>query len=163
MGAPSGTPHSDSEDAIRLTIGSRLELLAHVHALIEGIARAYKLDDETTQAIQIAVIEAGTNAVQHGNVFAEDKAVSFDFRVNADALAVQVDDWGGGFDPSKVGDPTDPAALLSPHGRGLFLMRELMDEVTFDTRNDHGTRVWLRKAWPKGAGPAATQTTGRSR
>jgi serine/threonine-protein kinase RsbW len=146
MGAAASTPDSDSSALIRLTIASRLELLALVHALIEGLARQYDLDEETAGALQIAVIEAGTNAIQHGNAFAEDKSVTFEFSVGSDGIVVQVDDYGKGFDPSRVEDPTDPSALLNPHGRGLFLMRSLMDDVTFDTRADHGTRVRLRKA-----------------
>jgi serine/threonine-protein kinase RsbW len=140
-------PPQDSESAIRLAIGSRLELLSLIHAIIEGIAREQKLDDEITMALQVAVIEAGTNAIQHGNVFAETKAVKFDFRVQNGGIEVQVDDYGKGFDPSKVEDPTsDETHLLSPHGRGLFLMRSLMDEVTFEERPDHGTTVRLKKA-----------------
>ncbi|HEV8129242.1 MAG TPA: ATP-binding protein [Candidatus Eisenbacteria bacterium] len=140
----------DSESAIRLAIGSRLELLSLIHAIIEGIAREQKLDDETTMALQVAVIEAGTNAIQHGNVFAETKAVKFDFRVQNGGIEVQVDDFGKGFDPSKVDDPTsDESHLLSPHGRGLFLMRSLMDEVTFEERPDHGTTVRLKKTLSK--------------
>ncbi len=96
-------------------------------------------------ALQIAVIEAGTNAIQHGNAFAEDKSVTFDFTVDPKDIRVRVDDFGEGFDPSKVGNPTDDSNLLSPHGRGLYLMRSLMDEVTFRTRDDHGTTVVLRK------------------
>jgi serine/threonine-protein kinase RsbW len=137
--------HQNSESAIRLAIGSRLELLSLIHALIEGIAREQNLDEETTMALQVAIIEAGTNAIQHGNVFAETKAVTFDFRVENGGIEVAVEDYGKGFDPAKVADPTDPSALLSPHGRGLFLMRSLMDEVTFDVRPDHGTTVRLRK------------------
>jgi len=148
MGAPSGTPSGNSDSDVRLAIGSRLELLAVVHALIEGIAREHHLDDETTMALQVAVIEAGTNAIQHGNVFAENKAVTFEFRVAGNILEIQVDDYGEGFDPSRVGDPTDASALLSPHGRGLFLMRQLMDHASFSVKEDHGTRVVLRKALP---------------
>ena len=137
----------DSESAIRLAIGSRLELLSLIHAIIEGIAREQKLSEETTMALQVAVIEAGTNAIQHGNVFAETKAVKFDFLVQNGGIEIQVDDYGKGFDPSKVEDPTsDETHLLSPHGRGLFLMRSLMDEVTFEERPDHGTTVRLKKS-----------------
>lgn len=145
MGPAPMTP-PEAEFAVRLTIGSRLELLSMVHALIEGIGRQFSLDDDMVQAVQIAVIEAGTNAIQHGNVFADDKSVTFDFQIDVNDIRVQVDDYGRGFDVSRVGDPTDPSALLNPSGRGVYLMRELMDEVTFDTRPDHGTRVRLRKA-----------------
>jgi serine/threonine-protein kinase RsbW len=146
MGAAPVTPAGDLGDTIRLTIGSRLEQLSMVHALITGLAQQYELGDDTENALMIAVIEAGTNAIQHGNVFADDKSVTFDFTVNPDDIVVRVDDFGQGFDPGKVRNPTDDSQLLNPHGRGLYLMRSLMDEVTFNTRSDHGTSVILRKA-----------------
>ena len=146
MGAAPMNSSGDSGDTIRLTIGSRLEQLSMVHALIAGLAQQYELGDDTENALMIAVIEAGTNAIQHGNVFADDKSVTFDFTVHPDDIVVRVDDFGEGFDPKKVANPTDESHLLNPHGRGLYLMRSLMDEVTFSTRADHGTTVILRKA-----------------
>jgi len=146
MGAAPMNSSGDSGDTIRLMIGSRLEQLSMVHALIAGLAQQYELGDETENALMIAVIEAGTNAIQHGNVFADDKSVTFDFTVHPSDIIVQVDDFGEGFDPRKVANPTDESHLLNPHGRGLYLMRSLMDEVTFRTRPDHGTTVILRKA-----------------
>jgi len=148
MGAPHGSPSLNSESEIRLIIGSRFENLAVVHALIEGLARDRGWDEDTTQALLYAVIEAGTNAIQHGNVFAENKSVSFDFRLVDGSLVVQVDDRGRGFDPSKVANPTDSSSLLETHGRGIFLMRQLVDDVSFDIRPDHGTTVLLRKSLP---------------
>ncbi|MGE5177653.1 MAG: ATP-binding protein [Bacteroidota bacterium] len=147
MGAPSGTPHQNSDNSVRLVIGSRFENLALVHALIEGLARERRLDEDTTQALLYAVIEAGTNAIQHGNVFAADKSVTFDFRLTDGTLEVQVDDRGHGFDPEKLVNPTDESALLSTHGRGIYLMRQLVDEVSFDIRPDHGTTVRLKKTF----------------
>ena len=151
MGAAVPTPSQDERGTITLTIGSRLEFLSMVHALIEGITRQFELDDETSGALMIAVIEAGTNAIQHGNAFADDKTVTFEFKVSAGDVLVRVDDNGRGFDPAKVEDPTDPSNLLDPNGRGLYLMRTLMDEVKFDVRSDHGTTVRLRKTRPVAA------------
>src|SRR5512132_3134073 len=101
MGAPHGSPSLNNENAVRLVIGSRFENLAVVHALIEGIARERKIDEDTTQALLYAIIEACTNAIQHVNVFAEDRWVTFDFVVENGVLVVRVDDRGHGFDPSK--------------------------------------------------------------
>ena len=145
MGGAPTSPSPNGTDTIRLTIGSRLELLSMVHAVISQISRQYELSEELESALLIAVIEAGTNAIQHGNCFASEKSVEFDFHVYASEIVIEVDDYGTGFDPGKVGDPTDTSTLLSPHGRGLYLMRELMDEVSFDVRDDNGTRVRLRK------------------
>ena len=147
MGAADPTPTRDQSGTVTLTIGSRLELLSFVHGLIEDIAGQFQVDEETANALTIAVIEAGTNAIQHGNVFATDKSVTFVFDVGDGEIDVRVEDNGSGFDAARVANPTDPSNLLDPHGRGLYLMRELMDEVTFETRADHGTTVRLRKTW----------------
>ncbi|HSQ60005.1 MAG TPA: ATP-binding protein [Acidobacteriota bacterium] len=152
MGGASTPPASNGTDTIRLTIGSRLELLSMVHAVISQICEQRSLDDTVRDALLIAVIEAGTNAIQHGNAFATDKSVEFDFRVNTGEIVIEVDDYGTGFDAARVGNPTDASSLLNPHGRGLYLMRELMDEVTFDVRPDNGTRVRLRKSLAVAAG-----------
>ena len=148
MGGSPGNPGPNSGDVVHLSIPSRLEELAQVHALIEDLGRRHALDEDLVNSLLIAVIEAGTNAVQHGNLFSESKSVQFEFAVTPAEISVQVDDYGEGFDPSRVANPTEAEHLLDPHGRGLFLMRQLMDEVAFETRSDKGTRVRLRKVRP---------------
>ena len=136
----------NSSETVHLTIPSRLEELARVHALLQELGERYGMDEDYVNSLLIAVIEAGTNAVQHGNMFADDKVVKFEVTVDPGNVHVRVDDVGHGFDPSRVLNPTEGEQLLSPHGRGLFLMRQLMDEVKFETGPDHGTTVFLRKA-----------------
>jgi len=136
----------NSSETVHLTIPSRLEELAQVHALLEELGQRHGMDEDYVNSLLIAVIEAGTNAVQHGNMFADDKVVKFEVTVDPGNVHVRVDDLGRGFDPSRVLNPTEGEQLLSPHGRGLFLMRQLMDEVKFETGPEHGTTVFLRKA-----------------
>jgi serine/threonine-protein kinase RsbW len=144
MGAVKPGP-PNSHDTVSLTIGSRLEYLSMVHGLIQSLARHHELDEDLESALIVSVIEAGTNAIQHGNSFADDKSVTFRFNVGPSDVTVQIDDSGKGFDPSTVVNPTDAPHLLVPHGRGIYLMRSLMDEVRFDHRADNGTSVLLRK------------------
>ncbi|HET9940453.1 MAG TPA: ATP-binding protein [Candidatus Eisenbacteria bacterium] len=136
----------NSSETVHLTIPSRLEELAQVHALLQELGERHGMDEDYVNSLLIAVIEAGTNAVQHGNMFADDKVVKFEVTVDPGNVRVRVDDVGHGFDPSRVLNPTEGEQLLSPHGRGLFLMRQLMDEVKFETGPEHGTTVFLRKA-----------------
>jgi serine/threonine-protein kinase RsbW len=136
----------NSSETVHLTIPSRLEELAQVHALLQELGERHGMDEDFLNNLLIAVIEAGTNAVQHGNMFAKDKEVTFEVTVDPSSIHVRVDDHGRGFDPSRVANPTEGEQLLSPHGRGLFLMRQLMDEVKFETGPEHGTTVFLRKA-----------------
>ena len=136
----------NSSETVHLVIPSRLEELAQVHALLTELGQRHALGDDLVNSLLIAVIEAGTNAVQHGNRFADDKVVKFEFVVDPAAIKIRVDDVGHGFDPASVLNPTEGDQLLSPHGRGLFLMRELMDEVRFETGPEHGTTVFLSKS-----------------
>src|SRR5512143_1992042 len=108
MGGAPTTPSPNGTDTIRLTIGSRLELLSMVHAVISQISRQFELSEEIENSLLIAVIEAGTNAIQHGNCFAADKSVEFDFHVYPSEIVIEVDDYGTGFDPGKIDNPTDP-------------------------------------------------------
>ena len=141
-----GGARPNSSETVHLTIPSRLEELAQVHALLQELGERHGMDEDFLNNLLIAVIEAGTNAVQHGNMFADDKVVKFEVTVDPGNVHVRVDDLGHGFDPSRVLNPTEGEQLLSPHGRGLFLMRQLMDEVKFETGPEHGTTVFLRKA-----------------
>jgi len=146
MGAVIPEPSANSDQTVSLIIGSRLENLSMVHALIQGLVQRYELEEDLENALTVAVIEAGTNAIQHGNGFADDKSVTFRFTVRPRDILVRVEDSGRGFDPATVADPTENSQLLIPHGRGIYLMRSLMDEVAFDKTSGDGTSVLLRKA-----------------
>jgi serine/threonine-protein kinase RsbW len=69
--------------------------------------------------------------VLHGNKKDPEKQVRATFNLTPETLTIQVSDEGEGFDPSVVPDPLSPEGLLKPSGRGIFLMRAIMDEVNF--------------------------------
>jgi serine/threonine-protein kinase RsbW len=75
--------------------------------------------------------EAAVNAVLHGNKKDPGKKVRATFKVTPENLTIQIADEGEGFDPSAIPDPLSPEGLLKPSGRGVFLMRAIMDEVHF--------------------------------
>jgi len=118
---------------IHVTIPTRMEALSIIDKVVEGIVELIDLSEEEANAIAISVVEAGTNAVQHGNCFDEKLPVEFTFVTGGDQFQVIVRDRGPGFDVDKVlnADPTTPESLLAPRGRGIFIMRSLMDEVSF--------------------------------
>ena len=93
--------------------------------------------------IEIALREALENAVIHGNHENPRKLVHVSCRCEADkGVSIVVRDEGQGFDHNAVPDPTAPGAIESTHGRGIYLMKALMDEVRFEPG---GTAVYLRK------------------
>jgi serine/threonine-protein kinase RsbW len=93
--------------------------------------------------IEIALREALENAVIHGNHEDPRKHVYVSCRCETEEeVSITVRDEGQGFDSNAIPDPTAPGAIESSHGRGIYLMKALMDEVQFE---DGGTVVHMRK------------------
>ena len=89
---------------------------------------------------RVGLTEALSNAMLYGNAHDPSKSVVVEISVAAGHLRATVRDQGAGFDPGAVPDPTRPENLSRPCGRGLFLMRQLLDEVWY---NDRGNEVTL--------------------
>ena len=89
---------------------------------------------------RVGLTEALANAMLYGNAHDPSKPVLVEVTIEDGRLLARITDQGPGFDPTSVPDPTEEANLSRPCGRGLFLMRELMDEVWF---NDRGNQVTL--------------------
>jgi serine/threonine-protein kinase RsbW len=94
------------------------------------------------RVVEIALREALANAIVHGNHEDARKRVHISCRCELDEISISVRDEGQGFDIDRVADPTSPENIKSDHGRGLYLMKALMDEVGFD---ESGTVVHMRK------------------
>jgi serine/threonine-protein kinase RsbW len=114
-------------------------LMRFIRLFMEKFGAIKENEDE----IEIAVSEALANAVIHGNREKIEKCVYVICRCSMDGdVLITVRDEGEGFDSRAVPDPTEPQSLLLSHGRGLHLMRALMDEVSFE---EYGTVVRMRK------------------
>ena len=93
----------------------------------------------------MAVREAVTNAVLHGNREDETKTVEVKFRCSDQMIEITVRDRGVGFDLGSVPDPTDPQNLMKASGRGILFMRTFMDEVEYRRHPEGGTVVRMTK------------------
>jgi len=93
----------------------------------------------------MAVREAVTNAVVHGNRQDENKTVDVTLKSSPDAVEISVHDQGAGFNPEDVPDPTAEENILKASGRGIFFMRSFMDEVNWLIRPGGGTTVRMLK------------------
>ena len=93
----------------------------------------------------MAIREAVTNAVVHGNKQDKTKEVEVTFSSSPGALEIEVSDQGNGFDAACVPDPTDPANIMKTSGRGVFLIRNFMDDVQWTLRPEGGTIVRMVK------------------
>ena len=89
---------------------------------------------------RVGLTEALSNAMLYGNASDPEKSVRVEVTVKVEEVAVRVTDQGVGFDPTSIPDPTLPDNISKSGGRGIFLMRSLMDEVRF---NDQGNSVTL--------------------
>ena len=96
--------------------------------------------------LRVGLAEALANAMLYGNARDPSKRVKVEVAFQDSAITARVTDEGTGFDPLSVPDPTCPATLLKANGRGIFLMRKLLDEVHF---NDRGNSVTLVLRLPR--------------
>jgi serine/threonine-protein kinase RsbW len=119
---------------------SELKTLNEVEKLVDEITSEFKISTEVYGKVQVSLIEAVNNAILHGNKLDSDKEVELFYEVENSKLKFIITDYGDGFDFSDVPDPTTPENIEKPHGRGIFLMRHLADEIDF--RKD-GTEVEL--------------------
>ena len=134
-----------SDPQVHLAIGSSFHNVELVQVVVEEALRRLDLDPDDAHWIGIAVREAVANAVKHGNRQDPDKKVELDFGVQDGELIIRVLDEGGGFDPERVDDPLQPENVLKPSGRGIFYMKNFMDEIEYSFRPDGGTVVTMRK------------------
>jgi serine/threonine-protein kinase RsbW len=137
-------------EAVQLRIPARLELLGLFDRVSTLVCERAGFSEDACTQVTLSVIEAGTNAIQHGA--RRDPAVTVDvtFAVYPDRLEVSVHDPGSGFDLAAVsGDITSPEHLLDARGRGIFIMRACMDSVDY-TFDGSGTTCRLVKRRPSG-------------
>ncbi len=96
--------------------------------------------------IAISIIEACTNAIEHGNKCCPEKVVKIVYRVLSDRIYVEVYDSGEGFDYEKyLNEIPDPQDMTHYRGRGLYIMKNMMDELEFEKLPDSGMKVTLGK------------------
>lgn len=125
------------------SLPSRVEAISpFADGLMQYILQ-FREPDGSEVDIEIALRETLTNAVVHGNQADPGKRVGVVWRVTPDGeIWIIVCDQGTGFDTEAVPDPTAPENQLATHGRGIYLMHALMDDVWFD---EGGTVVYLHK------------------
>ena len=134
---------------VHLEIHSTLEALDLVQAVTEHIARRLGFDEESLHWTTMAVRESVVNAITHGNASDPAKIVFIDYTVTPEFepadFIVSVRDQGRGFDPETVKDPLTPENVLSTSGRGVFLIRQFMDDVSMQRAPQGGMEVRMTK------------------
>lgn len=115
----------------KLVIDSRIEQISEVEKVIDELSEDLQLHSDIYGNLLIATIEGVNNAIVHGNKFDDSKKVVIHFIIENTQIFVHINDEGSGFDYSSVPDPTKPENIENFHGRGIFLMKNLADNIEF--------------------------------
>ena len=128
--------------AFHLECKSDPQEVRKIEPFLKKVSEVAKLDDGTFYRLLVASTEAVNNGILHGNKSNPRKNVHVVVVLEKDSLIVRVKDEGRGFKLDQIPDPLEEKNLLKTSGRGIFLMRSLMDEVIFQITDD-GTVVEL--------------------
>jgi len=113
------------------------------------MGRGVGLDDEAVHWVGVAIRESVINAIKHGNRNDATKHVFVEFETaqapEAPGLLIRVRDQGEGFDPETIANPLDPENLLKSSGRGIFLIRNFMDDVQLERAPQGGMEIRMVK------------------
>jgi len=123
---------------------SSVNYLTEVEEITVQIAEELQFDESCTDDLSICITEMFNNATQHGNKNDDTKKVTLTFTRNSTHLIISIQDQGPGFIPEEIKDPLAPENLLAENGRGIYLVKNLMDDLKFNI-SDQGTEVLIYK------------------
>jgi serine/threonine-protein kinase RsbW len=133
-----------TDKRVSFTLESTLDSVNMAEEKTEKLAAELGFSEEDCHRLAMSVREAMVNAVLHGNAYDPKKRVHVIFEHEGKRLTITISDEGRGLSAEELPDPLAPENLLKQSGRGIFLMRSFMDEVSI--RNLHpGTEVKLIK------------------
>ncbi len=132
------------QTVFHLTLPSDPKHIGRVEGFLAKVKHSIHLDEIQTHKLMVSLTEAVNNAIMHGNKSQPAKKVSIVCELLPGWLLVMVTDQGKGFRGRKVGNPLLKKNLLLENGRGIFLMKTLMDKVEFTmTRAGLQVSLWL--------------------
>jgi len=122
-------------------IESRIENINKIEKLIDEISEEVGINSEVYGKMLIATVEAVNNSIIHGNQEDDTKKVIVQVVVSEDTVSIFIEDEGPGFNFYNVPDPTTPENIENIHGRGVYLMKHLADDVIF---HGNGNKVEIK-------------------
>lgn len=134
-------------DRISLSIPVSAKYIAAARLLTAGLAARANLSVEAVEDLKIAVSEACTNVTEHAfasEAEARNKTIDLTFHVANGELTVAVEDEGCGFDPKHLPDMNNKP-VVNDTGIGVYLIREMMDEVKIESAPGSGTKIVMTK------------------
>lgn len=124
----------------KLILKSEYEEVEKLEGLLNKLQKKLEFDDEFYARLMLAVSEAATNAIVHGNRLDGSKKAVVAVYHDENKLTFVTTDEGEGFEPDALPDPIAEENLFNTSGRGVFLMKEYADEVIFE---DNGRKLTL--------------------
>jgi serine/threonine-protein kinase RsbW len=129
-----------------VSIPSDFKYLGAVDAAVQDLAREFAFSENSINDMSTALIEACSNAIEHGNKFAKDKRVKVVLGFNGASATARVYDQGAGFDYKSSLSQSQPPDPMSERGRGLIIMRAFTDDLNFAFTEKVGLCVELKKS-----------------
>ena len=139
----------NGHQVVRLEFTSAFEMLDFVQVVSDHMGRGVGLGDDAVHWVGVAIRESVINAIKHGNRNDATKRVFVEFETTTPpeppGLLIRVRDQGEGFDPESLANPLDPENLLKASGRGIFLIRNFMDDVQLQRAPEGGMEIRMTK------------------
>lgn len=134
--------HRSNSARHALKIPGDIKYIREISSKILKSLENLKIDESALFDIRLCVEETLRNAVVHGNQENKKSSVKIDYWLEGNKFIVEIEDEGRGFDYKNLPNPTHEDNIMKSSGRGIYLVRHLMDEVIF---NDKGNKVRLVK------------------
>jgi len=125
-----------------IEVPSEIKYIKDISSKILKLLATYGIDDDTLFDIKLCAEEALRNAIEHGNGCDKKRSVKVSLWVDDGKVNIEVEDKGSGYNPELLPDPTDNGNLMKNSGRGVYLIKKLMDEVKF---NKAGNTITMMK------------------
>lgn len=117
--------------SLMLTLPSNQQQVCHIEKFVAQIFTRFDISKESYGNVLISLTEAVNNAIIHGNRRDNSKKVEISFEKGKRNVAFKVSDEGEGFDYDNLPDPTAPENICECGGRGVFLMKQLSDDIHY--------------------------------
>jgi serine/threonine-protein kinase RsbW len=146
---------ANGHHVVHLEFTSAFEMLDFVQVVSDYMGRGIGLDEDSVHWVGVAIRESVINAIKHGNRNDTTKHVFVEFETAPESappsLMIRVRDQGEGFDPATLASPLEPENLLKSSGRGIFLIRNFMDDVQLQRAPEGGMEIRMIKRVQTGA------------
>lgn len=129
-----------------LVISSRLKNIDRVKDFLQEVYHEYSLNMNSFNRVFLGISEAVNNAIIHGNHLNPEKNVFIKMNLSGHLFKIEVEDEGQGFSENVLIDPTVSENIRQEHGRGVYIIRQLANELVFE---DQGRKVIIQFTIPE--------------